>query len=66
MVCAICKGVNVQVMDWVDANLETLVGGNDQPAHSEQWCEDCDRNTDVISVEMTPELQAKIDARRKT
>lgn len=63
LVCAECKGVNIQAMDWVDANGDKVVGGNDDPAWSEKWCEDS--NTNFETIEASPELLKKIEERLK-
>ncbi len=41
LVCNECRGTNIQVLAWIDANTNEYKGecglGND-----DKWCEDCD------------------------
>lgn len=63
-VCSQCGGVNLQVEDWTDANLDILIGGNDSPGFSQWWCEDCDDNIRGTYVDLTPELEEALKKRR--
>lgn len=51
-VCSECGGVNVQTMEWVDANTNKMIGGAEGGGVSNNWCEDCEDNVkfDVIEV----------------
>lgn len=48
--CSVCKGTNVQVLAWVDANTNKFV--TDYQDDGECWCEDCD---ELTSLEETKE-----------
>ena len=43
--CARCGGVNVQSLEWVDANLPVVVGTNEGCNDDDTWCEDCEDHT---------------------
>lgn len=46
--CSVCKGTNVQIRAWVDANTHKY--DSDIPSE-DAWCEDCDDHVSLEEVE---------------
>lgn len=45
--CPICKGTNVQVKAWVDANTNEVIG----ECEEEAWCDDCEEEVRLEDYE---------------
>lgn len=56
-VCSVCKGVNIQITAWVDANTGADCGG-DSPTE-QVWCEDCDEETGIEVLDVTEAKRTK-------
>lgn len=42
--CRECKGTNIQVLAWIDANTNEYVGEWTDGDINDNWCEDCQKN----------------------
>jgi hypothetical protein len=42
LVCKECGSTDVQVMEWVDANTNALIGGAESSGAADTFCETCD------------------------
>lgn len=46
LVCAKCGGDRIEVLEWVDANTNEYIGGNDVSIDGDRYCRDCEECTD--------------------
>ena len=44
LVCDECGGIDIEVLEWVDANFDEVIGVNDDPPSSHKWCRTCEEN----------------------
>lgn len=49
VVCRSCGSSDVEVLDWIDANTNAFVGGNDDPNDDETWCRSCETHSGLTT-----------------
>ena len=51
LVCSECKGNNIQIKTWVDANTKKCTT-DDGDEIDDNWCEDCEEHVDFDTVKI--------------
>ncbi len=59
-ICSKCKGTNIEVKVWIDANTKQLITG-DGVEHEDFWCRDCKKNVNFDLIEDEDKTQLKLD-----
>lgn len=51
-VCHECKGTNIEIKVWADANTDKVLDGcSDEETVEDQWCRDCQKNVKFDLIE---------------
>ena len=58
-ICSKCKGSNIEVKAWIDANDQTVL--DDTGDIEDTWCRDCEENVEFELIEDEDKSQLKLE-----
>lgn len=50
-VCSLCKGENIEIRSWVDANTDKVLDTCSDGDIEDNWCRDCNKHTNFSLIE---------------
>jgi hypothetical protein len=59
-ICNKCKGSNIEVKAWIDANDQTVLDECGDEEYN-TWCRDCEAHTEFDLIEDEDKTQLKLD-----
>ena len=58
-ICSKCKGTNIEVKAWIDANTEQVL--DDTGIEDDTWCRDCEEHVEFDLIDYEDKSQLKLE-----